>query len=32
MLERGDHEVVEKYYVPGFPRTLVVEVRKRAGE
>ena len=30
MLERGDLEVAGKYYVPGFPRTLLVEVRRRA--
>jgi hypothetical protein len=30
MLERGDLEVAAKYYVPGFPRTLLVEVRRKA--
>lgn len=28
--ERGDREVVGKYFVPGFPKTFVVEVRRKA--
>src|ERR1017187_4999098 len=31
MLEQGDLEVAGKYLVPGFPKTFIVEVRRKAG-
>jgi hypothetical protein len=31
VLERGDREVVGKYFIPGFPRPLLIELRRTTG-